>query len=167
VRALALLLLAGTALLATACSSDPDDNVSKVAKDVLSLKTGTVSALKEQRGAGPFREYPVPQEDLFDLVVEVLQGKVAAVFPNRKGFEVVAKERFGKDRYDDWYSPDWHSAVVVYIHPVMGDDARSKLEIHSTNRGRFHRGRINWQGELPALIDAAVAKRGPGRIRPL
>jgi hypothetical protein len=165
-RALAA-LAAGTALLAGGCSSDPDDQVSQVAKDVLTLKSGTVSELKAQRGAGPFREYPVPQDVLFDVVVEVLEAKVAAVFPNRKAHEVVAKERAGKDRYDDWYAPDWRSAVVVYVHPVPGDDGRSKLEIHATNRGPFHKGCIAWCAELPALLDAAVARRGSGGIRPL
>jgi hypothetical protein len=162
-----LLAAALAAVALGACASDPDDEVTKVAKEVLSLKSGTVSELKAQRGAGPFREYPLAQDDLYDLVVEVLEAKVAAVFPNRKAFEVVAKERTGKDKHDDWYAPDWRSAVVVYVHPVPGDDARSKLEIHATNRGPFHRGAIAWQRELPALIDAAVARRGPGRIRPL
>jgi hypothetical protein len=166
-RVVALALAAGTALLAGGCSSDPDDNVSKVAKDVLALKSGTVTEIKGQRGAGPFREYAVPQDVLFDVVVEVLYGKVPAVFPNRRAYEVVAKERTGKDRYDDWYAPDWVSAVVVYVHPVMGDEARSKLEIHATNRGPFHKGSIAWQSELPGLLDAAVLRRGPGRIRPL
>jgi hypothetical protein len=166
-RLLALAVAAGTAFLAGGCSSDPDDQVSQVAKDVLTLKTGTVSELKAQRGAGPFREYPVSQDVLFEVVVEVLKSRVAAVFPNRKAYEVVAKERHGKDRYDDWYSPEWRSAVVVYVHPVLGDDARSKLEIHGMHRGAFHRGCIEWECDLPAQIDAAVAARGSGRVRPL
>jgi len=157
--------VAALALALAACKAD--DTVKQTVKDVLSLKTGTVSDLKSRRGLGPFREYPVPPAEMLDLVAEAISTKVVAVFPDPRAGEVVAKERVGKDRYDDWYAPDWVSAVAVYVHPVIGAPDRSKVEIHWTNRGRFHRGSIDWANELPPLLDAAVAKRGTGRTRPL
>ena len=154
-------------LAAAACSSSTGDSVKEVATNVLTLQSGAVEQLREKRGTGPFRDYAVPPSEMLDLVTDVLKSKVVAVFPNPHAGEVVAKERKGKDAYDDWYAPAWVSAVVVIVHPVADDPKRSRVEIHATNRGPFHRGRIAWEAEVPPLLDRAVADRGRPKILPL
>lgn len=161
--------MAALALLVAGCAGDSTTStaVKDAVKDVLAGKTGTVTALKNLRGTGPFREYAVPPDDMVRVVGEAMGKKVVAVFENPRAREVVGKERKASQSHDDWYAPDWLSAVIVFVHPVDGDDGRSRIEIHSTNRGKAWRGTIAWEAELPALIDEAVARRGEGRIRPL
>ena len=169
-RALAAaLLLPAVAACSSSSSggSTTGDTVKEIAVNVLTLQSGTVTAIRERRGEGPFRDYAVPPAEMLDLATEVLQAKVAAVFPNPHAGEVIAKERKGKEASDDWYAPAWVSAVVVIVHPVPADPGRSRVEVHATNRGPFHRGAIDWEREVPSLLDAAVARRGRPKITPL
>ena len=168
-RALPALLLLAAAGCASSSSSGTStgDSVKEIAVNVLTLQTGAVTQIRERRGDGPFRDYAVPPAEMLDLATEVLREKVAAVFPNPRAGEVIAKERKGKDAADDWYSPAWVSAAVVIVHPIPADPGRCRVEVHATNRGPFHRGIIDWEREVPPLLDAAVARRGRPKITPL
>lgn len=159
--------VAGTALAGTvACSASSRKNVKEVAETVLTLQSGTVSELKARRDTGPFRDYAVPPAEMMGLVEGVLRSKVVAVFPEPLQQVVVAKEREGKEALDDSYAPAFRTAVVVFVHAVPGDATRSRVEVHACQRGPFHRGSIDWEAELPALLDAAVARR-QAPLRPL
>jgi hypothetical protein len=95
---------------------------------------------------------------------------VVAVFAEPRRMEVCAKERDANHATDDGYAEAWRSAAIVFVHPVPGDPSSSKLEIHATNRGPFHKGRIAWERELPACLDDAVAHRAashPGGATPI
>ena len=155
------------AAAASGCGSMSPDTKETIT-NVLTLQHGAVSNVRELRGRGPFRDYAVPPAEMLDLVTRVLKERVPAVFANPRALEVVAKERRGKGADDDWYSPAWVSAVVVIVHPVDEDPSRSRVEVHATQRGPFHRGRIAWERDVPPALDAAVAARGrppPPRIR--
>ena len=126
-----------------------------------------MTSLRERRGTGPFLQYPVPPEEMQKIVTSVLKTKVVAVFDSPSRGEVSAKEREGKLVTEDTYSETWDSAVVVFVHPVPGNDTCSKVEIHAAVKGPGHTGRIRWEVELPPLLDDAVAHRGETPIRPL
>jgi hypothetical protein len=166
--------LCALAAVTTACGSmDPDTK--ETIENVLTLQQGAVSNVRELRGRGPFRDYPVAPAQMLDLATKVLKARVPAVFPNVRALEVVAKERIGKTANDEWYTGAWVSAVVVIVHPVDGEPDRSRVEIHATQRGPFHHGHIAWEKDLPAALDAAVAARGrpspppppPPRVKPI
>lgn len=162
------LLAAACGLVAAtvACSASSRKNVKDVAETVLTLQTGTVSELKARRDTGPFRDYAVPPAEMMTLVEGVLRSKVVAVFPEPLQQVVVAKEREGKEALDDSYAPAFESAVVVFVHAVEGDAGRSRVEVHACHRGPFRRGSIDWEREVPPLLDQAVAaRRAP--LRPL
>jgi hypothetical protein len=159
-------VLAAAAALA-GCSAESRKNVKDVAGNLLTLKTGTMSDLEEERGTGPFTDYAVPPEEMVDLVAAVLRTKVRAVFPTKGSLSVYAKERTGKDRAIEDYSDPWVSGVAVFVHPVAGDPSSCRVEIHATNRGAFTKGCIRWERELPPLLDDAVRHRGTTPIRPL
>ncbi len=165
----ALLALAPCA--GSACSSSGGSTtgnaVGEAAKSVLLLEMGTVQEVRSRRGTGPFRDYDVPPRRMLSIVEKVLLSKVVAVFPNRRTGEVIAKERSGKDAADDWYSPAWDSAVVVIVHPVAEDPGRSRVEVHAVAKGVFHGGKIDWEREVPSLLDAAVARKGAPPVTPL
>ena len=162
-------VLVAVLCLAGGCTKD----VKETATNVLTLQSGAMGELREKRGEGPFRAYPVPPAEMLGLVEAVMKTKVTAVFAEPRRMEVCAKERDAKHATDDGYGEPWRSAVIVFVHPVPGDPSASKLEIHATNRGPFHKGRIAWEQELPALFADAVAHReashpgGSTPIRPL
>ena len=164
-RPLAALLVA--TFLTGACTKD----VRETATNVLTLQGGSVSALRDRRGEGPFHAYPVPPAEMLGLVEAVLKTKVVAVFTEPRRLEVVAKERDAAHATDDWYGEPWRSAAIVFVHPVPGDASSSKLEIHAMDRGPFHKGRIAWESELPSLFADAVARRAafshPGEATPI
>ncbi len=160
-------LVAATFLLAGCASGDSDSMVQQVVKDVLQGKTGTVTSIKALRGTGPFLEYPVPPDEMVHMVGRALKKKTVAVFENERAYEVVAKERSADRAHDDWYAPDWLSAVVVFVHPVEGDEGRSRIEIHATSRGAAWRGKIDWTTEVPRLVEEEVEHRGESRVQPL
>lgn len=157
------------ALLVVACSKD----VQETATNVLTFQSGAMSELREKRGEGPFHAYPVPPDEMLGLVEAVMKTKVTAVFAAPRRLEVVAKERDAAHATEDWYGPNWRSAVIVFVHPVPGDPSASKLEIHAMDRGPFHKGRIAWERELPPLLRDAATHResshpgGSTPIRPL
>ena len=150
-----------------ACTAEKTKTYKDVASNVLALKFGTMSDLEAKRGTGPFRDYAVPPAEMMDLVAAVLKTKVPAVFPTKGCLTVYAKERVGKDKAIDDYSPDYVSGVAVVIHPVAGNPSACRVEIHATDRGTFTKGKIDWERELPPLFDEAVAHRGSTPIRPL
>jgi len=150
-----------------ACSSGTGKTVQEVAVNVFTLQSGVVTELRDLRGTGPFLAYDVPPEEMLGIVEAVLRTKVVAVFPNPRAAEVIAKERLGKEAADDWYGPPSRSMVVVMVHPAAGGGPGSRVEIHATDRGPFHRGRIAWERELPPLLYEAVRHRGVTPIRPL
>jgi len=162
-----LCLAPALGLFACASQGEEDSAAVKAAKTVLTLQTGTMTELKETRDTGPYRDYDVPPGEMIDLVADVLRTKVVAVFPEPRFGQVIAKERAGKEAADDSYSPAFRSAVIVFVHRVVDAPSRSRVEIHSIQRGPFHRGSIDWEGELPGLLDAAVARRGRTPLRPI
>jgi hypothetical protein len=160
------LVALGLAVAAAACSASSRKNVKDVAETVLTLQTGTVTELKARRDTGPFRDYAVPPGEMLTLVEGVLRSKVVAVFVEPRQQVVVAKEREGKEALDDSYAPAFRSAVVVFVHAVPGDAGRCRVEVHACHRGPFRRGTVDWEREVPALLDDAVAKRR-APLRPL
>ena len=163
-RAAGLLALAAAVAGPTAsCTKDAREAVTNVA----TLQTGTVSDLYEQRGTGPFREYPVPPDEMVEIAERVLRTKVPAVFVNERTRTVIAKERKGKDADNPDYAPPFRSAVAVFVWPDGPEMRGSRVEFHSIERGPFHRGDIDWDRDLGPLLDAAVRERGSGPVRPL
>jgi hypothetical protein len=158
----------GALVAASACSSEGSSKtIKEVAETVFTLQRGTMTDLKESFGTGPFRDYAVPPAEMIDLVAAVLKTKVAAVCVEPRFGQVIAKERAGKDIDKDEYSPAFRTAVIVFVHPVPDSPGRCRVEIHAIGRGPFHRGFIDWEHEVPPLLDAAVAHRGTTPIRPL
>lgn len=154
----------GVLLVATvpACSKD----VRETAKTVLSLQDGSMTALRERRGSGPFRTYAVPPGEMLRIVESVLRARTFAVFAEPRRGEVCGKEREGAATLDDTYAEAWRSAVIVFVHPVPDDERASKVEFHATQRGAFTKGNIRWETELPPALDEAVRTR-VAPIRPL
>jgi hypothetical protein len=159
--------LSGALALALASLSACSKDARETAKTVLTLQSGSMTALRAQRGDGPFRTYPVPPREMLSIVAAVLKTKVVAVFEEPHRGEVSAKEREAKLATADTYADAWKSAVIVFVHPVPGDDGSSKVEFHSAQKGPFDAGCIRWDAELPLLLDDAVAHRGTTPIRPL
>ena len=162
---LAVAVVAGLFVAASlpSCSK----NIRETAATVLTLQGGTMTELRAMRGNGPFRTYAIPPPEMISIVGAVLRTKVVAVFEVACRGEVVGKERDSKLATEDTYSEAFRSAVIVFVHPVPGDENSSKLEIHAMQRGPFHTGSIGWEAELPPLLDDAVAHRGTTPIRPL
>jgi len=161
--ALACSALCAAALALGACSKD----VRESAATVLTLQRGSMTALRDTRGTGPFRVYPVPPDEMRRIVADALRSRVVAVFEAPLRGEVCAKERSTELSTEDTYSETWTSAVIVFVHPVPGDEGSSKVEFHAARKGPFHKGNVRWEAELPALLDDAVAHRGSRPIRPL
>jgi hypothetical protein len=158
--ALAVLLAAcGSTSEDSSSSNDKSKQVKEIATNVLTLQSGTVSDLRARRGRGPFLEFDVPPDEMVSIAEKAMKTKVVAVFPNRRAREVVAKERGPEAQWDDRYAPSWLSAAVVIVHPIADDPNRSRVEIHATDRGPFHRGRIAWEKELPPLLAELAAQR--------
>lgn len=154
------------AVVGAGCSASSLKTVGEVAGTVLTLQSGTVTDLKARRDTGPYRDYDVPPAEMMALVEGVLRTKVVAVFPEPLQQVVVAKERAGKEELDDGYAAPFRTAVVVFVHPVAGDPMRCRVEVHAGQRGPFHRGRIDWERDVPPLLDEAVARRR-APLRPL
>lgn len=165
-RAFVLVVLVVASALA-GCGSSTGKLAAESAATVFTFQSGTMSELKERWGSGPFREYDVPPAEMVALAGAVLRTKVVAVFEEPGRGEVIAKERAGKDAADDFYAPAFRSAVAVWVHPVPDAPGRCRVEVHAVQRGPFHRGSIDWERELPPLLDAAAARRGTTPIRPL
>jgi hypothetical protein len=168
-------LVLGVAVAVGACSSGDSGgksgesgNATKDAiRNVLTLRFGAVSNARALRGTGPFREYALSPDGLFDVAVEALGARTKALWPNRRRAEIVVKEQTEGDPADPYYSDDWSSAAVVTVHPVEGNPARSRMEVHAVARGVFTRGHVAWESEVPAWVDAAVASGRRDAIRPI
>jgi hypothetical protein len=138
------------------------DDTKEAVHNVLTLETGAVSDARTCRGQGPFRDYDVPPEEMLDLAEGALLSKTPAVFVNRDAREVVAKEREGGLAASDAYAKTWLSAVVVTVHPDASRPGRSRVEVHAVKKGVFKGGCVDWEREVPGLLDAAVARRARG-----
>ncbi len=60
------------------------------------------------------------------------------------------------DATEDWYGPNWRSAVIVFVHPVPGDPSASKLEIHAMRSRALPQG----ADRVGAGVAAAAPRRG-------
>jgi hypothetical protein len=141
-----------------------------VAKNVLTHQTGTVSALRDRRGEGPFRTYDVPPAEMMEVVEAVVRrardarGEAALVHVSARRREVVAREGAGEGGGGGLGSvPSFTSAVVVMVNPVPGHLQRSRVEVHATHRGPFHRGTIAWEQDVPRWIEEELASRARAR----
>ena len=162
----------GVVLVACA-SDDTTDLIQEVGENVVTLQSGTMTELRELRGQGPFRRYEQPPEVMLEVVEEAighargLGGReVGGVWVSRRRGEVVAKEREPDKADSETYGLPFRSAVLVVVHPVQGEPNVSRVEIHSTQRGPFHKGRVAWQRDLPRWIDDVLRQRR-GEILPL
>ena len=160
-------------LLAACASDDSTEQIKEVATNVVTLQSGTMSELRERRGQGPFRRYEESPETMLEVVEEAMGSarglgghEVAGVFVSRRRLEVIAKEREPAKAHIKKYGMPFRSAVLVIVHPVEGEPEASRLEIHATQRGPFHKGRVAWQRDLPGWIDD-VLRRRRGEILPL
>ena len=166
-RALPLPLLLAAALALPACSSSVgSDRVLETLETVATLRGGTVSALRDLRGTGPFRTYAMAPAELVEVVGEAAAfargrgGKpVKAIFVSKRRGEVVAKERDAEDADDEGYEKPFLSAVVASVHGVPGQPDIARLEIHETHSGPFHIGAVSWTRDLPIWIDQVLARR--------
>ncbi|MDJ0972896.1 MAG: hypothetical protein QNJ98_00375 [Planctomycetota bacterium] len=168
---LALLVLA-----ALGGCSNIDEDVRETAVNVLTLQSGTISELKDLRNTGPFTTYDLPPDELLSVVEDAARKArgegdhpVRAIFVSERRGEVVAKERGAEDAADDGYEKPFRSAMVATVHPILGEPTKSRLEIHAMQRGPFHKGRVQWERDMPGWIDAVIAERAnpPPRIRPI
>ena len=142
------------------------EEVRDVAKDVLTLKRGTISGLKRMRGQGPFTRYEVPPETMLNVIEEAvgkardLSGRPVSVFVSRNYREVTAKERAPDDLADADYREDWRTAVVAMVHPIEHERGASKVEIHGARRSSLYGGANDWERTLPGWIDEVLRARG-------
>ncbi len=166
-RALALagfLLLDGCLLAGCTVSED----VRKSARDVVTLRSGTVNELRALRGSGPFTRYELAPEALVEVAAAAcrkargLRGKpVTAVEVSPRYGEVTAKER-AYDVYPDvGYSEDWRSAVVITVHPILGEPQACRVEWHAARRSPLLPCAVHWDSVLPGLIAEALREAAP------
>lgn len=160
-------------LLAACASDDTTDEIKEVAENVVTLQSGTITELRELRGQGPFRRYEQPPDVMLEVVEEAIghaRGMgghpVAGVYVSKRRGEVIAKEREPDKAHLEKYGLPFRSAVFVVVHPVQGEPNVSKVEMHSTHRGPFHKGHVAWQRDLPVWI-ADVLRQRRGEILPL
>lgn len=160
-------------LLVACAGDDTTDQIKEVAENVVTLQSGTMTELRELRGQGPFRRYEQPPDVMLEVIEEAighargLGGReVAGVWVSKRRGEVVAKEREPDEADSEKYSLPFRSAVLVIVHPVLGEPNVSQVEMHATHRGPFHKGRVAWQRDLPRWIDDVLRQRR-GEILPL
>ncbi|MGE0192547.1 MAG: hypothetical protein AB7T63_10965 [Planctomycetota bacterium] len=165
-RSLLPLLVAGALALPGCSSSVGSDRVLESLETVATLRGGTISALRDLRGTGPFRTYHLPPGELVEVVGEAAafaRGRggqpVKAIFVSKRRGEVVAKERDPEDASSTSYDEPFLSAVVVSVHGVPGQPDLARLEMHATHSGPFHLGAVNWTRDLPVWIDQVLAQR--------
>ena len=151
-------------LLLLGLSGCVSDQVKETAETVLTLQGGTISELRERRGSGPFTTYDVAP-DVMLSVLERAAGRardaagepVKAVFVSTARREVVAKERARENAQDEGYSAPFRTAMLAVVHPVRDRPEQSRVEIHTIQRGPFHRGVVNWQRDMPGWIAAEIS----------
>jgi hypothetical protein len=172
---LALLL----ALTAPGCASDDsgggsggDDDLKEAAINVLTFQSGTISELRDLRGTGPFTLYEQPPEAMLDILrraagraVGLGGRRVQAIFVSRRYGEVIAKEREAELAGDDSYEPPFRSAMVATVHAIPGEPNTCRVEIHATDRGPFHKGRVEWERDMPRWIDQVLVEEEVKPVR--
>lgn len=162
------------AVLLVACASDDStDQIKEVAVNVVTLQSGTMTELRERRNQGPFRRYAEPPDVMLEIVEDAVRRargkggrKVEGVWVSKRRLEVIAKERDPEDAHREKYGLPFRSAVLVFVHPILGEPEASSVEIHATQRGPFHKGQVAWQRNLPRWIDDVMRERR-GEILPL
>ncbi len=160
------------ALLCVACGdTGTAAQVRELAENVVTLQTGTTSELRDQRGTGPCRGYDVGPDEMVEVLEDAMKradGKgeppYVKTFASKRYREVVAKE-FEKRRAT--YKDTFLTAAIAIVHPVAGDPSRCRVEMHDTRRGPFHGGSVKWGRDLPGWIDAELAERAAGTIKPI
>ena len=167
------LVCLGSLLVCLACAPGcVSENVKDVAHDVLTLRTGTISALKDMRGQGPFHMYPVPPAEMLEVVAAACRKAVGVgnrpplVSVSERALEVTAKELEPDAPKDPGYSQDWRSAVVVIIHPDPRNPSVSRVEWNACRRSSLLGYRVDWMGSLPGWIDEALRERAAGAKPP-
>ncbi len=173
VRLSALFALA----LAGACPACVSKEVRASAETVLSLRSGTMSELRQRRGQGPFTRYDVPPERMLKILEAAARHArgaggqpVRAIFVSPARGEVVAKERSGKDARRSTYTEPFDSAMLAIVHADSADAQSCRVEVHALQSGPFHRGSVEWMRDMPGWIDEelrARAEAGTGRILPI
>jgi hypothetical protein len=163
-------------LVACAGAGDLDaEQVQEVAVGVITLQGGTISELRGRSGEGPFRRYEVSPDEMLDVVsraarrAEGPNGRpLETVWVRRPSREVVAKEP-APDAKGSGYTEPWRSAMVARVQPIAGEPDASRVEIHAMDKGPFHRGRIDWERDMPRWIDEVLAEPRlyPGGIQPI
>lgn len=157
-------LLAGLLLLG-GCAGGISDRALDSAVTVATLRDGTMSALRERRGQGPFQRYDVAPDVLLDAVARAAaqaRGRgnrpVKAIFTSRRRGEVVAKERSAEDADSTGYAKPFLSAMLAIVHEIPGEPQAARLEIHETSSGPFHLGAVRWRADMPGWIAAELAR---------
>jgi hypothetical protein len=150
------------AVALAACSTSQE--VRDIAENVLTLQTGTVRALRERTGRGPFVTYDVPPERMVGVIEAAARkavgcgGKpVVAVFASTRYGEVIAKERAPEAASDDGYTEPFRTAMLAVVKPEPGNPSRSVVEIQEIRRGPFHGGCVEWRRDMPRWIDEVLA----------
>ena len=159
----------GAALLALALGAAGcalKESVRDSAHDVLTLRRGTISGLRDLRGTGPFRHYDLAPEAMLEVVAAAcahardLAGRaVSAIEVSPRYLEVVAKERPPDVPEGVGYSKDWRTAVVVIVHRIEGQPGECQVEIHGARRSPLLGGATDWERRLPGWIDEELRLR--------
>ncbi len=162
---IALLVLLVSSCLIAGCAG-LDEDVQDAATNVLTLQSGTISELKAKRGSGPFTTYAVPPDEMLTVLRDAASKArglgdrpVRAIFVSERRSEVIAKEREPDESTDEYYDGVFRTAMVATVHKVIGDPSSSRVEIHATQRGPFHRGAVQWTRDMPKWIDEVIAER--------
>lgn len=143
------------------------------ARDVLTLRQGTMSGLKRLRGTGPFREFAVPPAEMLEVAAAAcrkakgLRGRpVTVVEVSPRYGEVTAKEQPADAPEDASYGDEWVSAVLIIVHPVPTRPGVSKVEWHHARRSPLMGCGVDWARSLPGWIDEALAERSRVQLAP-
>ena len=145
--------------------------VREIAVNVVTLQTGTTSELRDRRGTGPFHEYAVAPDGMVQVLEDAMRraagdGKPpwVEVYASKRYGEVVAKEF---DEPSASYEDPFRTAAIAIVHPVPEDPGRCRVEMHDVRRGPFHGGSVRWREGLPGWIEAELADRANGRLKPI
>ena len=151
-----------------ASSQLDSETIKEVAGEVLTFQSGTVNELRRRRGKGPFTHYDLPPDELLTVVYRAakkargVDGQpIRGVWKRKISMEVVAKERTAEFVESEKYDDPWRTAMLAMVHPVPGKPNESRLEIHATSKGPFHKGRIAWTHTMPCWIREVLAEPEP------